>query len=153
MTLHKPLLCSACDEHDGHVLYTGCSMMDTMDMCCTRHLLTLVILSLYSEQSYHCLLRFYKYSVSTVYVSFCLPYSIAIFCVCLLLFSKEYFLKPLYIHALPRESEWKNTVVVLNDWQNKSHKLYKFSIEASLQIFRMQTNSKPAETFQWCCCC
>ena len=58
-----------CDEHNGYVLYTGSSVMDTIDMCHTRHLLSLVILSLQSVQSCYCLPRFYKYSVTTVYVS------------------------------------------------------------------------------------
>ena len=58
------------DSHNGHLLYTRSSVMDTMDMCYTRHLVSLVILSLHCVQSCHCLRRFYKYSVSTVYFSY-----------------------------------------------------------------------------------
>ena len=88
-------MCCSCDEHNGHVLYTGSSVMDTMDMCYTCHLLSLVISSLHSVQSCLCLPRFYKYSVSTVYVSslavfpcYILPLPFAIF--------KSIFLKPLH---------------------------------------------------------
>ena len=38
----------------------------------------------------YCLPKFYKYSVSTVYVSICLLYSIAIFCFCLAIFKRVF---------------------------------------------------------------
>ena len=75
------------------MLYTGSSVLDTMDACCTRHLLSLVILSLHSVPSCQFLPRFNKYSFSTLYVSFCLLYSIAIFCFCLFaIFNRVSFL-------------------------------------------------------------
>ena len=67
---------------DMHVLYTP----------------PIVFSHIVSEHSCLCLPMFYKYSVSTVYISFCLLYSIAIFCFCLLLFSRNIFLKNHYRH-------------------------------------------------------
>ena len=80
-----------CDEHNGHVLYTGSRVMDAMDICCTYHLFSLVILSLHSEESCHCLPRFYKCSVSTVYVNFFAWYIPLLYFALPFAISKEYF--------------------------------------------------------------
>ena len=105
------------DEHNGHVLYTRSSVMDTMDMCYTCHILSLFILSLYFKHSCHCLPKFYKYSVSTVYVSFCLLYSLAIFCFCLLLFQKTIFLN----HYIYKPSEYTHWMYTISGYASKAY--------------------------------
>ena len=82
------------DEHNGHVLYTGSSVMDTIDMCYPCHLLSLVILSLHLYN--HAIVYLGFINIQSVLCTLVLlPYSMAIFCFCLLLFSKEYFLQPI----------------------------------------------------------
>ena len=64
--------------------------MDTMDMCHICHLLSLVILSLHLYN--HAIIFLGSINTHSVLCMLVpLLYSIAIFCFCLLLFSKEYF--------------------------------------------------------------